>query len=128
MNAFDTPWFNSQDRSFFNTLNKSTLTHIVLTAETEDFADEIIQQWKDEGFNVVYVSLEGSGTPAQYVARVKATGEALGVSEQYAVVGNAPCQAYDVNRLLLSHAHCKRVANAMVQPSAMLQIIFSSRM
>ncbi|OQO12474.1 hypothetical protein B0A48_03116 [Cryoendolithus antarcticus] len=86
MNSFDTPWFQQQDRSFFNTLNKSSKTHILLTAETADFAEEVTQQWKDEGFNVVYVPLEGSGSAAQYVARVKQEGEALGVSEQYAVV------------------------------------------
>jgi len=85
MSAFDTPWFNSQDRSFFNTLNKSKVAHVILSAETSDFAEEVFQQWQAAGFHVVYVPLLEGGN--DYVARVKATGDSMGASEQYAVVG-----------------------------------------
>lgn len=83
--AFDTPWFNSQDRSFFNSLNKSKLAHVILTAETEDFADEVTQQWQTEGFHTQYVALLSGGN--DYIKRVHAMGDSFGPSEQYAIVG-----------------------------------------
>jgi hypothetical protein len=126
MSAFNTPWFNSQDRSFFNSLNKSTVSHIVLTAETEDFADEVTQQWRDEGFHVVYVPLEGSGNGNEYVARVKQVGESLGVSEQYAVVGNTSrpgieplVQRVVQDRVDVTAAKATALTYIIFQPSAM---------
>lgn len=87
MSAFNTPWFNNQDRSFFNSLNKSKVAHVILSAETSDFAEEVQQQWQAAGFHVVYVPLLEGGN--DYVARVRAMGDSMGASEQYAVVGNA---------------------------------------
>lgn len=84
--SFNTPWFNQQDPSFFNSLNKSKVAHVILTAESEDFADEVTQQWRDEGFNVVYVPFGNGGN--DYATRIRMTGDSLGVGEQYAVVGN----------------------------------------
>lgn len=84
--SFNTPWFNQQDPSFFNSLNKSKVAHVILTAESEDFADEVTQQWRDEGFNVVYVPFGSGGN--DYATRIRMTGDSLGVGEQYAVVGN----------------------------------------
>lgn len=83
--AFDTPWFNSQDKSFFNSLNKTKIPHVILTAETEDFADEVTQQWITEGFHTQYVALLNGGS--DYIKRVHAVGESFGPSEQYAIVG-----------------------------------------
>lgn len=84
MSAFNTPWFNSQDRSFFNVLNKSKVAHVILAAETDDFDEETEQQWKDEGFHVQYVPLEKGGS--DFVQRLHNVGENFGVSEQYAIV------------------------------------------
>lgn len=84
--SFNTPWFNQQDPSFFNALNKSKVVHIILAGESEDFADEVIKQWQSEGFNVTYVPLGKGGK--DFVARIKSAGENTGVGEQYAVVGN----------------------------------------
>jgi len=81
--AFDTPWFNKQDNSFFNSLNKSVVPHIVLTAETDDFDEETTQQWKDEGFDTAYVPLLGGGN--DFINRLHRTGDAFGVSEYYAI-------------------------------------------
>ena len=85
--SFSTPWFNQQDPSFFNALNKSKIVHIILCADSEDFAEEVIQQWLAEGFNVIYVPFGKGGK--DFVERVKRTGENVGVGEQYAVVGKS---------------------------------------
>lgn len=87
MSGFNTPWFNNQDPSFFNSLNISKTHNIVLSGETEDFAEEVSQQWRAEGFNVVYVPMLNGGN--DYINRIHNTGNGFGPSEQYAVVGNA---------------------------------------
>ena len=85
MSGFNTPWFNNQDPSFFNSLNISKTHNILLSGETEDFAEEVTQQWRAEGFNVVYVPLLGGGN--DYIDRIHNTGNGFGPSEQYAIVG-----------------------------------------
>jgi hypothetical protein len=92
--SFNTPWFNQQDKSFFNALNISKVVHVIIAAESEDFAEEVIQQWKAEGFNVIYVPFGNGGK--DFVARVKYAGDNIGVSEQYAVVGNSH-RYHDIN-------------------------------
>jgi hypothetical protein len=83
--SFNTPWFNQQDPSFFNALNKSKVVHVILCADSDDFAEEVIHQWRAEGFNVLYVPFGNGGK--DFVERVRRTGENTGVGEQYAVVG-----------------------------------------
>jgi hypothetical protein len=87
MAALNTPWFNSQNRDFFNVLNKSKVPHVVLAAEDEDFDDETIKAWTDEGFDVQYVPMLKGGN--DFIQRVHVVGDKFGVSEQYAIVGNA---------------------------------------
>ena len=86
--AFDTPWFNKQDNSFFNHLNKTKIPHLVLTAETEDFDEEVTQQWKDEGFDTAYEPLLNGGN--EFIDRIHRTGDSFGSGEYYAIVGNVP--------------------------------------
>jgi hypothetical protein len=86
--AFDTPWFNSQDNNFFNQLNKTKIPHLVLTAETEDFDEEVIKQWREEGFDTAYVPLLNGGS--EYVNRVHRTGDSFGAGEYYGIVGKYP--------------------------------------
>lgn len=86
--AFDTPWFNSQDNSFFNSLNKTNIPHIVLAAETEDFDEEVTQQWKDEGFDAAYVPLLNGGS--EFIKRIHTIGDTFGAGEYYGIVGNVP--------------------------------------
>lgn len=92
MSAFNTPWFNSQDRNFFNQLNKTKIAHVILTAETEDFDEETTQQWMDEGFDCKYVPFLNGGN--EYISRLHAVGDSFGVSEYYAIVGNASHQFF----------------------------------
>lgn len=85
--SFNTPWFNSQPKDFFNSLNKSKNYNLVLTAETEDFDEETIAQWQDEGFVVKYVPLLNGGSG--YVKRVQSAGDTFGVAEYYGIVGGS---------------------------------------
>lgn len=87
MAAFNTPWFNSQDRSFFNSLNKTKIAHLAICAETEDFDEEILQAWMDEGLHCAYVPLLKGGE--DFIKRLHTVGDNFGVSEQYAIVGMA---------------------------------------
>lgn len=76
--SFDTP--------FFNSLNRTKVPHVFLTAETEDFDEDIIQKWTDEGFDVHYVPLLNGGK--EFSNRLHAAGDGLGVGENFMVVGN----------------------------------------
>lgn len=68
--------------------NQKTKTpHLVLTAETEDFDEEIPKQFREEGFNTAYVPLLNGGQ--DFVNRVHRTGDGFGVSEYYGIVGKA---------------------------------------
>jgi hypothetical protein len=84
--SFNTPWFNQQDPSFFNSLNKSKIVHVIIAADSDDFSEEVTEQWLAEGFNVIYVPLGNGGK--DFLARIKSAGDNTGVGEQYAVVGN----------------------------------------
>jgi len=85
--AFDTPFFNKQDGGFFNSLNQSKVPHLILAAETDDFTDEVTQQWRDEGFDTVYVPLGEENVGNEFVKRVHAIGDKFGVGEYYGIVG-----------------------------------------
>lgn len=84
---FDTPWFNKQDKTWFNSLNKSVNYPLVLTGDSDEFAQEVAVKWRDEGFSVTYIPLGIGGQ--DWVRRVHAAGEAGGVGEYYAIVGAA---------------------------------------
>lgn len=85
--AFDTPWFNSQDKSFFNQLNQTKIPRLVICGETEDFDDECLQQFKDEGFDTAYVPMLNGGN--DFIQRIHRQGDSFGVGEYYSIVGNA---------------------------------------
>lgn len=85
MSTFNTPWFNSQDQGFFNQLNVSKVQHVIVTGETEDFAEEVLDGWRAAGFDTHYAPLLDGGK--EYIARLKQLGESMGVGESYAFVG-----------------------------------------
>lgn len=88
--------FNAQGNDFFNSLNRTQIPHVILTAETEDFDEETTQQWRAEGFHTAYVPLLQGGN--DYITRIHAQGDAFGVGEYYAIVGRT-------HTMLSSHAH-----------------------
>ncbi|KAF2717653.1 hypothetical protein K431DRAFT_255005 [Polychaeton citri CBS 116435] len=108
--AFNTPWFNSQDQSFFNSLNKTKIPHLILTAETEDFDPAVEDGWKNEGFDCRYVPLLNGGK--DYVNRMKQAGENCGVGEYYAFVayGEAASLALEAFRQPTTPRLCAIVA------------------
>jgi len=100
---------------FFNELNKSKIPHLVLTAETDDFDDEVTQQWRDEGFDAVYVPMGedgggGGGGGAEHVRRVHAAGDAFGPGEYYGIVGKYI--SLSCHFLLVKFGICEEVVEA----------------
>ncbi|WPH04286.1 Hypothetical protein R9X50_00717500 [Acrodontium crateriforme] len=85
--AFNTPWFNNQDRNFFNHLNKPTTQHLIITGEDDEFDEAIEEKWRGEGFNTAYVAMGQGG--AEFIQRVHRAGEGFGTAEYYGIVGNA---------------------------------------
>ncbi|KAG9553322.1 dienelactone hydrolase, partial [Aureobasidium melanogenum] len=70
---------------FLQHLNVSKTPYIFLTAETDDFDEEIIAAWQDEGFVTTYVPYGDGGR--DYVNRMHAApDQAVGLNDQYAIV------------------------------------------
>lgn len=65
--------------------NGNNNARICITSETGEFDNQTIQDWQDEGFDVVYLPLNGGGK--QYESQLKSVKEGLGVGENYAVIG-----------------------------------------
>lgn len=77
---------SSSNEPFFKHLHTSQTNHVLLTAETDDFDDEITRRWKDQGFQVIYVPFGDGG--GEYIRRLHGVaGRSVGVSERYAIVG-----------------------------------------
>ncbi|KAJ5819593.1 hypothetical protein N7474_005184 [Penicillium riverlandense] len=64
--------------------NGSNNARLCITAETAEFDSEIIQNWQDEGFDVLYLPYNGGGK--EYEAQLKSVKDGLGVGENYAVI------------------------------------------
>lgn len=60
---------------------------LFVTAETSDFDEITLQQWRDEGFDVEYLPLENEGGQKAYLESLKRLYEGLGVSDYYGIVG-----------------------------------------
>lgn len=66
----------------------SGTARLCITAETEDFDNETLRSWQDEGFDVVYVPYEVG--VKEYITRLRSVREGLGVGENYAIIGMSP--------------------------------------
>lgn len=66
--------------------------NLVITAEGDSgvFDQEIIHNWKAEGFNVSYLPFAKTTTKQEYIAALHHHREPLGVGEKYAIVGLPP--------------------------------------
>ena len=72
--AFGSPYNNSSKRM-----------RLCISAETPDFDNEILRNWRDEEFDVVYLPYnEGRN---DYQMRLRSVKEGLGVGENYAIIG-----------------------------------------
>lgn len=65
--------------------NGNNNARLCVTAETEDFDMEIIKNWQEEGFDVVYLPYNSGGK--DYARRLQSVKDGLGVGENYAVIG-----------------------------------------
>jgi hypothetical protein len=65
--------------------NGNNNARLCVTAETENFDMEIIKNWQDEGFDVLYIPYNGGGK--EYGAKLQSVKDGLGVGENYGVVG-----------------------------------------
>ncbi|KAF4556181.1 Hypothetical protein D9617_1g080560 [Elsinoe fawcettii] len=69
---------------FFSHLKYHKTCHLLLTAETDDFDEVTVQEWRQEGFSVSYMGFGDGG--ADFVRRVQAHADKISVGEQYAIV------------------------------------------
>ncbi|KAL1303285.1 hypothetical protein AAFC00_006691 [Neodothiora populina] len=77
--------FTPVNEPFLKHLAVQKTPYIMLTAETDDFDDVTLQDWRDEGFVVTYVPLGNGG--AEYTRRLHAVADqVVGISEHYAIV------------------------------------------
>ncbi|KAJ5454102.1 uncharacterized protein N7458_005058, partial [Penicillium daleae] len=80
--------------------NGSNNARVCITSETGEFDMETIKNWQDEGFDVVYVALDGGGK--EYEGRLRGVKEGLGVGENYAVIAYGEAANYCLDYYLKS--------------------------
>jgi hypothetical protein len=72
---------------------------LYITAESDDFDELTIQEWRNEGFKVEYVSMGNGGREyGERLEKLSRTG--LGVGETMGIVGRLPLR-FDYDRSLL---------------------------
>ncbi|KAJ5110589.1 hypothetical protein N7532_001124 [Penicillium argentinense] len=72
--------------------NGNNNARVCITSETNEFDQQTIQEWQDEGFDVVYHPLNNGGK--DYESRLKSVKEGLGVGENYAVIAFGEAASY----------------------------------
>lgn len=80
--------------------NGSNNARVCITSETGEFDMDTIKNWQDEGFDVVYLPLDGGGK--EYEGRLKGVKEGLGVGENYAVIAYGDAANYCLDYYLKS--------------------------
>ncbi|KAJ5618674.1 hypothetical protein N7528_006785 [Penicillium herquei] len=72
--------------------NGNNNARLCITSETDEFDVETIKDWQDEGFDVVYLPLNGGGK--DYEDRLRSIKEGLGVGENYGVIAFGEAASY----------------------------------
>ncbi|CAI7603003.1 hypothetical protein N7533_000302 [Penicillium manginii] len=72
--------------------NGNNNARVCITSETNEFDNQTIQDWQEEGFDVVYLPLNGGGK--EYESQLKTVKEGLGVGENYAVIAFGEAASY----------------------------------
>ncbi|KAE8323219.1 hypothetical protein BDV39DRAFT_182677 [Aspergillus sergii] len=86
--------------------NASGKARLCISAETPDFDTETLRNWRDEGFDVIYVPYDGD--QREYVARLKSVKEGLGVGENYAVLAFGDAASFCLD-YYLKPTNCSRL-------------------
>jgi hypothetical protein len=63
----------------------NALPRIVVTSDTPDFDTDILEQWKEEGFQVAYLAYDGD--KKDYHNKLQHLADPLELGEKYAIVG-----------------------------------------
>ena len=63
----------------------NTLPRLVVTSDTPDFDMDILEQWKEEGFQVAYLAYDGD--KKDYHNKLQHLADPLELGEKYAIVG-----------------------------------------
>ncbi|OOQ83655.1 dienelactone hydrolase [Penicillium brasilianum] len=95
--------------------NGSNNARVCITSETGEFDMDTIKNWQDEGFDVVYLPLDGGGK--EYESRLKAVKEGLGVGENYAVIAYGDAANYCLDYYLKSQNASRLCALVAYYPS-----------
>jgi hypothetical protein len=61
---------------------------LYITAEDDDFDEDTLRAWRDEGFDVKYLPMGKGGK--QYVNTLHRLGDGMSIGERYAIVGIWP--------------------------------------
>lgn len=72
--------------------NGNNNARVCITSETSEFDNQTIQDWQDEGFDVIYIPLNNGGK--EYESQLKTVKEGLGVGENYAVIAFGEAASY----------------------------------
>ena len=63
----------------------NALPRLVVTSDTPDFDQDILEQWKEEGFQVAYLPYDGD--KKDYHNKLQHLADPLELGEKYAIVG-----------------------------------------
>ena len=63
----------------------NALPRLVVTSDTPDFDMDILERWKEEGFQVAYLSYDGDRN--DYQNKLQHLADPLELGERYAIVG-----------------------------------------
>jgi hypothetical protein len=72
------------DRNGWLSFSSSTPV-LYITSEDEEFDVETMRAWRDEGFIVKYIPMNGGGK--QYIQTLNHLGDKMGFGDRYAIVG-----------------------------------------
>jgi hypothetical protein len=63
----------------------NSLPRLIVTSDTSDFDTDILEQWKEEGFQVAYLPYDGD--KKSYHNTLQRLADPLELGEKYAIVG-----------------------------------------
>jgi hypothetical protein len=77
---------NHRDSNFLSSDFPRGMPKLYITAEQDDFDELTVTEWRDEGFDVEYFSMESQGN--EYLQKLKdLSREKMGPCEKFGIVG-----------------------------------------
>lgn len=79
---------NYRDGNFLSKDFPRNAPKLYITGEGDDFDEVTLAEWKAEGFNVEYFSMESCGGTQGYVQKLKSlSGDGVGICEKFGIIG-----------------------------------------